>query len=74
MYDCWNNNLYGGFKAVERQLGIKRRLTEVNGYEAVRLWWKYVNDYNEDALTTLLEYNREDVVNLKTLKEILHAV
>ena len=71
MYDCWRNNLYGGFKAVERQLGIERRLTEVNGYEAVRLWWRYVNDYDEDALATLLEYNKEDVVNLKTLKERL---
>lgn len=71
MYHCWQNNLYGGFKAVERQLGIKRRLKEVNGYEAVRLWWKYVNDYDEDALATLLEYNKEDVVNLKSLKERL---
>jgi len=56
---------------VERQLGIPRRLTEVDGYQAVRLWWRYVNDYDEDALSTLLEYNREDVVNLKTLKEKL---
>jgi len=71
MYDCWRNNLYGGFKAVEGQLGIHRRLTEINGYEAVRLWWRYVNDYDEDALNTLLEYNKEDVVNLKTLKERL---
>ena len=71
MYDCWRNNLYGGFKSVERQLGIERKLTEVDGYEAVRLWWRYVNDYDEDALATLLEYNREDVVNLKTLKERL---
>ncbi|MFC1951734.1 ribonuclease H-like domain-containing protein [Chloroflexota bacterium] len=22
MYDCWRNNLYGGLKAVEGQLGI----------------------------------------------------
>jgi len=71
MLDCWKNNLYGGFKAVERQLGIERRLKEINGYEAVRLWWSYVNDYNEDALNNLLEYNREDVINLKTLKEKL---
>jgi len=34
MYDCWRCNLYGGFKAVGRQLGIERKLTEVNGYEA----------------------------------------
>jgi len=71
MYDCWENNLYGGFKAVERQLGIARKLTEVNGHEAVRLWWRYVDYYDLDALNTLLEYNKEDVLNLKTLKERL---
>lgn len=71
MYHCWRRNLYGGLKAVERQLGIDRRLKEIGGYEAVRLWWRYINDYDRDALETLLEYNREDVVNLKTLKEML---
>jgi hypothetical protein len=71
MYNCWKSNLYGGFKAVERQLGIERRLNEVNGYEAVLLWWRYVNDGDKDALSTLLEYNKEDVVNLKHLKERL---
>jgi uncharacterized protein YprB with RNaseH-like and TPR domain len=71
MYHCWRNNLYGGFKGVERQLGIQRKLKEVDGLEAVRLWWKYVNDYDEVALATLLEYNKEDVLNLKTLKESL---
>lgn len=71
MYDCWRNNLYGGFKAVERQLGIARRLTEINGYEAVRLWWKYVDYFDLDALNLLLEYNKEDVLNLKCLKERL---
>ena len=71
MYDCWQRNLYGGFKAVERQLGIERKLTEVNGYQASRLWWRYVNDYDENALAILLEYNKEDVINLKVLKERL---
>lgn len=71
MYDCWQNNLYGGFKSVEKQLGIRRKLQEVDGYQAVQLWWSYVNDYDEDALTTLLEYNKEDVLNLQILKENL---
>jgi uncharacterized protein YprB with RNaseH-like and TPR domain len=71
MYDCWKKNLYGGLKSVERQLGIPRVLTEVSGYEAVRLWWRYVDYFDLDALNTLLEYNREDVINLKTLKEKL---
>ena len=71
MYDCWRCNLYGGFKAVERQLGIDRRLKKVNGYEAVRLWWSYMDSFDLDALNTLLEYNKEDVLNLKKLKELL---
>jgi uncharacterized protein len=71
MNHCWKQNLYGGLKKVEQTLGIPRKLTEVNGLEAVRLWWRYVNDYDENALKTLLEYNKEDVVNLKTLKDRL---
>jgi uncharacterized protein YprB with RNaseH-like and TPR domain len=71
MYDCWRNNLRGGFKAVERQLGIPRQLREVDGHEAIRLWWRYVNDYDRRALAVLLEYNREDVINLKALREKL---
>ena len=66
--------MYGGLKEVERKLGINRKLTEVNGYEAVRLWWRYVNDYDEDALATLLEYNKEDVLNLKLLRERLSQI
>jgi uncharacterized protein YprB with RNaseH-like and TPR domain len=68
MYDCWKNNLYGGLKAVERQLGIERKLKDMNGWEAVKLWWKYVESFDLEALNKLLEYNKEDVVNLKTLK------
>jgi len=73
MYDCWRNNLRGGFKAVERQLGIPRRLAEMNGSDAVRLWWRYVNGYDRRALAVLLEYNREDVINLKALRGKLEA-
>ena len=73
MYDCWRRNLRGGLKAVERQLGIKRELIEVNGYEAIKLWWHYVNDYDDDALDILLDYNREDVFNLRALREHLDS-
>ena len=71
MNTCWQHNLYGGLKKVETCLGIERRIKEVNGLEAVRLWWQYVNNYDESALKILLEYNKEDVVNLKTLRERL---
>ena len=71
MYDCWDNDLYGGFKAVERQLGIPRRLEGIGGLEAVQLWWRYRKGGNQDALAMLLEYNKEDVLNLKALREKL---
>jgi uncharacterized protein YprB with RNaseH-like and TPR domain len=71
MFHCWRNNLYGGLKAVERQLGIERELTEVNGHMAVSLWYRYLHLADTEALDTLLRYNMEDVVNMKTLKEIL---
>jgi hypothetical protein len=71
MYDCWRNNLYGGFKAVEHQLGIPRRLKGINGFEAVMLWWRYVNEGDRTALELLLEYNREDVMNLTVLRQSL---
>jgi uncharacterized protein YprB with RNaseH-like and TPR domain len=73
MYDCWRQGLYGGLKAVEQRLGIERTLQGVNGRLAVDLWWRYVHRGDEDALQTLLEYNREDVVNLKELRERLHV-
>ncbi len=71
MFDCWRCNLYGGLKAVERQLGIPRRLAEVNGYMAVLLWEQYQRYGDLQALRTLLEYNAEDVLNLKALRAAL---
>ena len=71
MYDCRKNNLRGGFKAVERQLGITRDSAGITGFDAVRLWWRYVDTFDLDALNTLLQYNKEDVINLKILKEKL---
>ena len=71
MYDCWMNNLYGGFKAVEQQLGIGRKLQGINGLEAIRLWWRYRENGDDEALALLLEYNREDVVNLEALRKRL---
>ncbi len=71
MWDCWRNNLYGGFKAVEMRLGIVRKLKGVDGREAVRLWWMYQKHQQKEALDTLLSYNKEDVMNLKVLRDIL---
>jgi uncharacterized protein YprB with RNaseH-like and TPR domain len=71
MYDCWRKNLRGGLKGVEKQVGITRNLPDMNGLEAIKLWWQYVDSFDLDALNKLCEYNKEDVVNLKTLRDIL---
>jgi uncharacterized protein YprB with RNaseH-like and TPR domain len=71
MYACWRNSLKGGLKCVERQLGIERQEKNVDGFEAVKLWRRYIAYNDDEALATLLRYNREDVLNLKTLREIL---
>ena len=70
-YYCWRNDLYGGFKAVARQLEIERKPAEIDGYEAVRLWWRDENDYEENTFSILPEYNKEDVINRKALKKRL---
>ena len=66
--------LHGGLKRIEREIGINRGegIKEVNGYEAVRLWKKWERDRNKEALDTLLEYNRADVVNLQRLAEVVY--
>jgi hypothetical protein len=71
MYDCWKHQLKGGLKVVETKLGIMRQTKGIDGWMAVCLWWDYVNNRSAAALQTLLMYNREDVVNLKTLREKL---
>ena len=73
MYDCWDQGLYGGFKAVEQCLGITRRLRGIDGRHAVQLWWRYVNYGDAHALQTLLKYNQEDVENLRELRERLRV-
>ena len=70
MHDCHRANLYGGLKVVERKLRIKRKLPDVDGKEAVNLWHQYRRGESA-ALDTLLEYNREDVENLYTLRQRL---
>ena len=41
------------------------------GYDALLLWDKYRREHNHGALDMLLEYNREDVQNLRVLRNML---
>ncbi len=58
----------GGLKKIEEQFGLVRpdEAQGLNGRDAIRLWRAYLRG-SEDALQTLIAYNREDVVNLWTL-------
>lgn len=68
MHHCWNQNLWGGQKAVEYQLGISRETAGMEGIDAVRLWHSYKRRGDERALRTLLHYNAEDVTNLACIR------
>ncbi|MFC2061097.1 ribonuclease H-like domain-containing protein [Elusimicrobiota bacterium] len=72
MYDCWSNNLYGGLKKVEKQLGISREITDVDGREALWLWERYQRG-DKKSLEILLKYNSEDVTNLEVLRKKLNV-
>jgi len=71
MIYCWKRNLFGGLKVVEKRLGIYRRLSSVDGLEAIRLWNRYEKLRDFDALRFLLEYNKEDVLNLRVLRKMI---
>lgn len=58
-------------KEVERKLGIKRRITDIEGWMAVQLWHNYKLKGCTTSLNKLLEYNKEDVLNLKKLRKKL---
>jgi len=69
----------GGLKNIEKNLGMSRDTEGVTGYDAVRLWHAYKRDRivevagrrvkGTDALDLLVEYNREDTVNLEKLAD-----
>lgn len=71
MRDCWRKKLMGGFKAVERQLGIARATDGVDGMMAMALWERWLEADDAEALRLLLHYNREDVENLAAVRRKL---
>ncbi len=72
MFACWQRNLYGGLKGVERQLGIKRKLPDIDGRIAVQLWHNYKRYGDNNSLARLLKYNEEDVLNLRVIRQKLN--
>jgi uncharacterized protein YprB with RNaseH-like and TPR domain len=74
MYHCWDCNLRGGFKRVLKHLGISRETDGLNGMDAVLLWQQYKRSNDLDALDLLLRYNRDDIVNLRQLRDALSEI
>ncbi len=71
MVRCRRRGIRGGLKQIEQQYGIARRSAGLTGRDAPRLWHEYDANGDEQALATLLDYNREDVVNLALLERRL---
>ncbi|MCD6490402.1 MAG: ribonuclease H-like domain-containing protein, partial [Thermodesulfobacterium sp.] len=61
--------LKGGLKKIEKSLGIIRKTEGLNGYDAVKLWRKWTEEKDKNALRKLLLYNKEDVINLKKIMD-----
>lgn len=68
LHVCRKRGLRGGLKKVEIAMGIERDTAGMSGWDAPRLWNLYETNDDQAALQTLLDYNREDVVNLATLE------
>lgn len=72
-YDLFNVKrrlkIKGGLKELEKKYGIERKTEGVNGFKAIQLWEIYRKHGRRDALELLLEYNKEDVLNLIPLEE-----
>lgn len=75
MYMCWELDLYGGLKKVEKTLGIIRdeSVEGMNGYDAVKLWYEYESG-DSKALSLLRLYNYYDVMNLVELENRLRKM
>jgi uncharacterized protein len=72
--ECWRVGLKGGLKRMEERFGIPRVTRGMNGWEAFSLWARYEREGDQEALKRLLEYNREDVMNLVQLERIVVGV
>jgi uncharacterized protein YprB with RNaseH-like and TPR domain len=65
--------LRGGLKKIEKMLGIVRKTEGLNGYDAVKLWKKWVEEKDKNSLRKLILYNKEDVVNIKKIMDYVMA-
>ncbi|MFC1762605.1 ribonuclease H-like domain-containing protein [Planctomycetota bacterium] len=72
-WQCYHHNWEGGLKQIERDLGIQRPagLKEVDGAEAVWLWYRWQQSQDQEARDKLLHYCAADVLNLQLVTAAL---
>jgi uncharacterized protein YprB with RNaseH-like and TPR domain len=66
-------DLCGGLKAIEARLGVRREaeVQMLAGHDAVRLWKIWERKGHKRALELLVDYNREDVKNMRPIADIV---
>jgi len=70
---CSRIGLTGGLKNIEKEMGIKRRnlVERMHGGDAVTLWKMYKATGDDHYLNLLVEYNEEDIINLKKIADFV---
>jgi len=68
---CERIGLSGGLKEIEKKMGIKRNqiIEKMHGGDAATLWRMHRATGDDYYLRLLVEYNEEDVINLKTIAD-----
>ena len=75
-FACKKVGLTGGLKEIEKKLGISRDnplVQRMHGGDAVTLWRMYKATGDEHYLKLLIDYNEEDIVNLKTIADVVYS-
>lgn len=58
----------GGLKHIENIFNIHRNVTEqLDGRDAISLWYKYFDNKDKRALQRLIRYNLQDVLSLELI-------
>ncbi len=76
-FGCKRIGLSGGLKSIEREVGIKRKndvVAAMNGGDAAELWRMYKGSGDRYYLDLLVEYNEEDIINLKQLADYVYPL
>ena len=69
---CNKIELKGGLKQIEQKLGITREnkiIERLYGGDPLKLWRMFKGSGDEYYLNLLVEYNEEDIINLKKITE-----